>query len=342
MSRWWKTRRRGLQQLSDAAIYFPSQAALRAIGLLPTSVRRRMLTTLARGAHACDRKRVRTIHDNLAAAFPEMDDAERRAIARGVYRHFSLLIDDTVRFRRLRTPETRRAFATLHEDRLLRELVDAGRPAIVVTGHLGNWEVAAAAASDVVQLHAVAHRPRNPHIQRNLERMRALTGHRILYTDEGIAPIRACLERGEWVAMLPDKHLNSNRVPVEFFGRWVKAPSAPASLAYRTGAPILPAAGFRTGGTPAFSVEHEALIEPDRSAGFRDELRRLTQGYMTGLERLIRRHPEQWIWFHRRWKKILGPDERDMRPYHGQWRGGAGHRIHAEQHVAELSKPEDG
>ncbi len=336
MSRWWKTRRRGLQQLSDAAIYFPGQAALRGIGLLPGPVRARLLAGLGRAAHACDRKRVQTIHENLVAAFPDMGAEERHAIARGIYRHFALLIDDTVRFRRLRTPEARGGFAALQEDCVLQELVAAGRPAIVVTGHLGNWEVAAAAASDVVQLHAVAHRPRNPHIARNLERMRSLTGHRILYTDEGIAPIRACLERGEWVAMLPDKHLNSNRVPVEFFGRWVKAPSAPASLAYRTGAPILPAAGFRTDGSPRFSVEHDELIEPDRTAGFRDELRRLTQAYMTGLERLIRRHPEQWIWFHRRWKKVLGPDERDMRPHHGQWRGGAGRRMH----VAEAS-PED-
>ena len=149
-----------------------------------------------------------------------------------------------------------------------------------------------------------------------MEEFRETFGQKITYTKKGLLPMVNALKQGEFLALLPDKHLNSNQIPVHFFGSCVKAPSGPAVLSLKTGAPILPVAIARIGEKFQFCLEFGETIRPNPKAKFRSELRRITQAYMSALEQFIQKYPEQWIWWHRRWKKPVEPDEASIEAYH--------------------------
>lgn len=172
----------------------------------------------------------------------------------------------------------------------------AGKGAIVVLPHLGNWEYAAPVASRLgLEVVAVAENLRNHRIRDWFIRMRtSLDIGIVLATGSGevIRALEEVIARNGVVALLCDRDLKRRGVKVEFFGEETTLPAGPASLALRTGAPLLPAATYFTPAGHHVVVRPPVEIPPegDRS----ERIRRITQAVASEFEEFIRAAPEQW------------------------------------------------
>ncbi|MCE5230639.1 lysophospholipid acyltransferase family protein [bacterium] len=189
----------------------------------------------------------------------------------------------------------------------LRRVLAEGRGVIVAMGHIGNWEVQMRAVHVILgkTLYAVMAPQRSEVMNNWLVRQREIGGDKMLSSQAGGLPIIRTLRRNNVIGMLGDQ--DSKRISgifVDFFGRPAYTPAGIGTLAHISGAPILPACGWRTRENP----NHHILIwgdpiRPDPSVDAKTDALRLTQAYTSWLEARIREHPEQWAWVHDRWKR---------------------------------------
>jgi KDO2-lipid IV(A) lauroyltransferase len=176
---------------------------------------------------------------------------------------------------------------------------------IAVTGHVGNWEIGGQwlkHASSREMGGIVAKRQPNPHLNRIVERFRGRHGMATLYRDDPIGPVLRLLRNGGCIGVAGDQDVES--LPgafVEFLGRPAYTPLGPARLAWSANVPILVGVLLRTG-VDRFRLQLNPPMFPDRSRPKHEEVLRLTREWSRQMEEIIRAHPEQWPWFHNRWK----------------------------------------
>lgn len=185
---------------------------------------------------------------------------------------------------------------------------EAGTGSVLALPHMGNWEAAAPiAVSRGIPIVAVAENLANPRITDWMTAMRGEFGIEIVLATGGTEVMRA-LESGiaanKAVALLSDRDIKNRGVEVEFFGEMTTMPPGPATIALRTGAPLLPCATyFRDGG------HHVVVSDPVEvpSQGARSErIRQMTQSLAYRLEELIRRQPTQWHLVQPNWPSDRG------------------------------------
>ncbi len=170
------------------------------------------------------------------------------------------------------------------------------------TGHFGYWEMQAIAHPLPLRPVSVLARPLdNPVLHEMLERIRTRTGNSVIYRQGAVRKVLRELAANRGVAILIDQHLHSaDAVYVDFFGRPAATTSALAALALRTGAPVIPVFALPLpGGRYRFVYERPV---PPPSEESPDAIREFTQRCTDVLEMYVRRHPELWLWMHRRWR----------------------------------------
>jgi Kdo2-lipid IVA lauroyltransferase/acyltransferase len=173
---------------------------------------------------------------------------------------------------------------------------------IFVTGHFGFWELQAMVhALRVEPITMLARTLDNPALNRVLEDIRTRTGNAVIYRKGTIRRILRVLQEGHGVAVLIDQHIQTrDAIAVDFFQRPAATTAAVAALALRTGAPIMPVFALpMPGGRYRMIYEHPVEPPPADSP---DPVRELTQRCTDVLEMYVRRHPELWLWMHRRWR----------------------------------------
>ena len=178
-----------------------------------------------------------------------------------------------------------------------------GKGVFFVTGHFGYWEMQAIAHPFHSPTIAVLARPLdNPRLHALLERLRTMTGNRVLYRQGALRRVLRELTANNGVAMLIDQHLHtSEAVYVDYFGRPAATTSALAALALRTGAAVIPVFALPLpGGRYRFVYEHPVEPPPPMPP---DPVLEFTQRCTDVLEMYVRRHPELWLWMHRRWRE---------------------------------------
>ena len=186
-----------------------------------------------------------------------------------------------------------------------RRACEKGLGVIIVTGHCGNWELAAIAFGSRIQTANIVARPLdNPFVNRFVERYREGRGNRLIYKKGAIRNILSALKRKESVAILIDQYvIDSEAVITEFLGKRCHSMKAPAVLALKTGAPVIPVFVRREGGVHHVEFGEEILLEK----GEGEETIRLNTARILGyVEDYIRKYPSQWLWIHRRWKGVRG------------------------------------
>jgi KDO2-lipid IV(A) lauroyltransferase len=142
----------------------------------------------------------------------------------------------------------------------------------------------------------------NPHLERFLKRFRQATGQTIVAKTDDFGRLTAALRAGGKVATLADQDAGARGVFVDFFGRSASAHKAVALMALEFDALIVVIGVPRVGEPMHYAVACEDVIDPREYAERPDAVRAITQRYHAALERLIRRHPEQYFWLHSRWK----------------------------------------
>jgi KDO2-lipid IV(A) lauroyltransferase len=249
---------------------------------------------------------------NLRIAFPDRSASELRRLALASYAHLGREAGSILRFVLggprgvhegivARTewvgPESKRVFDWM------RERNESGRGVILVTGHLGNWEVGGAsmAARDLA-LAGVAVRQRNPLVNRMLSEHRDALGMNIIDRNEARRGVLKALEEGRTVGLVADQHVHRGGVWIPFFGRPASTPRGPAIFALRTGAPVVLGTVVRAPGWPQRYTIRLERIPFDRSGDSQRDTRALTVSFTRALERRIEETPEQYLWHHRRWR----------------------------------------
>jgi Kdo2-lipid IVA lauroyltransferase/acyltransferase len=282
------------------------------VRLMPDPLVRAAGTLLGRVVYTFDRARRRIAHRNLARAFPSRTERERRAIARAAFAHFGRMLVELMKFSTLSDARMLARVEFDGKDRA-RLAYAQGRGVLFFTGHFGFWEQHALVHALTLEPFSVIARPLdNPYLNTLLEQIRQRTGNPVIYRQGMIRRVMRTLQAGHGIAVLIDQHIQPrDAVYVDFFERPAATTSAIAALALRTGAPVVPCFALPLG-PGRYRMIYEHPIEPP-NADSADAVHEFTQRCTDVLEMYVRRHPELWLWMHRRWRDDGGPESEDLR-----------------------------
>lgn len=177
-----------------------------------------------------------------------------------------------------------------------------GKGIIYITGHCGNWELLALAASMKLNpLAVVARKLNNPYLNNLIERIRSRYGNKVIYKKGALKEIIKVLRGNGSVGILMDQAvLPQEGIVVNFLGRPAWTTKMPALLAEKTGSSILPAFVKREGKGHVITIYPEVMLISNKK-GIEENIRRLN----LFIEDYIKENPEQWLWIHRRWKRTV-------------------------------------
>jgi KDO2-lipid IV(A) lauroyltransferase len=241
---------------------------------------------------------------NLRLAFPNLSAAERGELVRAVWGNAGAVLAEYPHFRTICHDQFERHFEMVE----MWDLADyyAGRrQGVFVGAHVGNWELAAAAAGHQGIPITVIYAPsRNPYIDRMLRRRREALGCRLVSLEEGARPLLRELAEGRSVGLVVDAR-DDDGVALPFFGLDKLTTLAPARLALRFGYELIPVRIERVGAA-RFRLMVYPPIRPDPALGSDKDKAMQMMGELNRLfEQWIRERPEQWLCIKRAWPKTL-------------------------------------
>jgi KDO2-lipid IV(A) lauroyltransferase len=280
-----------LDRASTAAFGFGQRAFLS--GTIEKAERRG--EKLAMVLYRLDKKHRMRTQANLRLAFPEWSDEKVHETALEVYRHFGRVTADFMRTP-LRTPEEANSAEVVGIENL--EHAHAlGKGVMIITAHYGNWErFAHWFTVNGYTLNVVARDANQGLVTEKVNALRTQAGAAVLSRGNAARAILGKLKSGDLVGILNDQNNGDCFVP--FFGKPCGTALGPAVLHLRTGAPLIPSYFTRLGPGKYQAEFHPPVLGEDFD---KDEIR-ITARLNEILESVIRRHPEQWLWLHDRWK----------------------------------------
>ncbi|MGQ2990596.1 MAG: lysophospholipid acyltransferase family protein [Brevundimonas sp.] len=239
----------------------------------------------------------RTVRRNLMIAFPDMDPAERERLAIDQWDQTGRTFAELAVMDRL-TPEGGRVDVVGMER--LHAIRDSGKPVVLISGHLANFEVMAAVIMAAGVPCQVTYRAaNNPHVDALIRRSRERYGIRLFAPKgDGTRELMAGMKRGDSIALLVDQKYNQGP-EVEFFGQPVNASPGAARLALKFGTVMQPLSVVRLPGVRFRVTAHEPIeVEGE------DKTEAVLAGIQAAnrfVEDRVREHPVDWFWVHKRW-----------------------------------------
>jgi KDO2-lipid IV(A) lauroyltransferase len=284
------------------AEYALARALEHTVSLLPEGLAHRLGAGIGRAVHSSFGIRGAVVEANLRTAFPEAEDAWIRRTAKDAYAHLGRESAAILRLSRLE-PE---AIVERTDTRGWGELEEAlaeGKGVLLVTGHFGNWEIAAAAvAARGIPIAAIVRRQGNRLVDARLDALRRRLGVETISQREAPSRVPRALRRNGVVGIVGDQDARRAGVWVPFFGRPASTHRGPALFALKLGAPVFACTARRL---PGPGVRYEVSgerIPVERTGDLEADVQRVTAAIAARLEAAIRLAPEQYFWFHRRWK----------------------------------------
>jgi phosphatidylinositol dimannoside acyltransferase len=230
---------------------------------------------------------------------PRPDPLEVRRQVRNVFRNYAKYMLDLVRLPRVKTGDLQERFDVYGLEHI-EEGLQRGRGLVMVTAHIGNWDMAGAfLASRGYPVNVIVETLEPRRWNDLVQKIRGLTGMRAIPLDSGVRHMLGALRHNEILAVLIDRPLAKEGVPVQFFDATTRVPGGAATLALRAGANVVAAAAVRTG--DGFVAHISPLIECQATGDAERDVQAITQGAVSWLEALIRRHPDQWFMFRNMW-----------------------------------------
>jgi Kdo2-lipid IVA lauroyltransferase/acyltransferase len=283
--------------LRNAVEYCLAAAALKSVEYAPRPVARVLAGGYARLLDRAIPRLRRVGMRNLAFALPGLTAARHAEIIDGVFASIARILVSFAKFpsiRRDNLDQWIRLEGGEHFDAAVRE----GRGVLFATAHLGNWELSAFAHALMAAPMNVLVRPLdNPRIDAMVERRRALTGNRPIGKKDFARSILKALGANQAVGILIDQNESlDSGVFVDFFGVKACASAGLARFASHSGAAVIPGFALWNQAEQLFVLRFFPAVEMTGDAAAD------TQALHSVLERVIRDHPDQWLWIHRRWK----------------------------------------
>jgi Kdo2-lipid IVA lauroyltransferase/acyltransferase len=306
--------------------YALARAVEATVRALPSGGADRLGTGLGGVLHAM-RIRRKVVENNLRIAFPHLPAERISELALSAYRHLGREAVAMMRLATSSPEEIRTATTTVGWDELASAHAD-GRGVILATGHHGNWEVAAAAvAARGLPIAAVVKRIHNPLVHGRLDAGRRALGVETIDFHDAPRRVPRILRSGGIVGMVADQDARRSGIFVPFFGRPASTHRGPALFALRLEAPLFACIARRLPGAgPRYEVRGDRVAMAP-SGDLETDVRELTALLALRLQGEIEAAPEQYFWFHRRWKS--SPPEEHHRPGPGTSTGEPNERTSA-------------
>jgi KDO2-lipid IV(A) lauroyltransferase len=278
-------------------------AAVKLLSLPPRSIARSMGAFVGRLALLLTPRLAGVGDLNLRLAFPEKSAAERQQILRKVYRNLGWLLAEFCQMPRY-TPETTRSFIRYEGLEHYLAARDEGKGVLILTGHLGAWELSSFYHSLMgYPMSIVIRRLDNPLVDSLVNHIRCLHGNQVLHKDDFARGLLASMRRGETVGILMDTNMTPPQGSfVDFFGHPACTGSGLARIAMKTGARVLPGFLLWQEATQQYVLRFGDPLCLATSGDVEADVLANTGLFTKVIEDYIRQYPDQWLWVHRRWK----------------------------------------
>jgi KDO2-lipid IV(A) lauroyltransferase len=294
---------RAAPSLRQRLEYAVVRAALAVFGTLPRPVARALGAGVAAVTYRVFGRLHRVGLRNLEIAFPDMSVAERETLLHEEFRSLGWQLAEFPRMERLTRAS---AAAYVRYEGLENYLAarDKGRGVLVLTAHLGAWELSSFYHSLMgYPMAMVIRRLDNPMVDALVNRIRSLHGNRVLHKDDFARGLLTAMHRGETVGILMDTNMTPPQgVFVPFFGVEACTASGLPRVAMRTRAAVLPGFLLWEASERKYVLHFGPELELVRSGDAEGDVIANTALFTATLESWIRRYPGQWLWVHRRWK----------------------------------------
>jgi KDO2-lipid IV(A) lauroyltransferase len=252
------------------------------------------------------RIRLTVVRENLKAALPEITEPERGKIINKLYRNTGEFFSEflrPVRLDRIKMEISGEENIALAKAR--------GKGAIILPGHLGNWELMGKKlAAYPIEAFVVAKPMQNPLVERLIKKRREKAGLGIIYQKNAVKKIVEKLHKNSFVGILMDQDAGNDGVFVPFFGREASTVPTVSILALKYDCTVLPAHLIKVSEEKYLFQIHPAIVTV-RTGDKNQDILTNTRRYNEFLEAQIRRFPDQYFgWFHKRWKtkKTIKPE----------------------------------
>ena len=276
---------------------------LKFLGVLPRPLARGIAALTVRFLLAMLPRLRRTAQFNLRLAFPEWSDSQRGDTIRRMARYLGW---QAVEFARLpgykRENISEIIEITGHENFL--EAQRRGKGVLILTGHIGAWELSSFAhAIYGYPMHYMARPLDNARLDAFVNRYRCLSGNQPIYKNESARAVLKTLSSGGIVGILADQNtLPEEGAFVDFFGKSACTTTGIARLALHTGAAVVPGYAYWAATERKYKLRFDPAIEIVETGDPERDIFENTQRFAKITEGIIRKFPDQWVWVHARWK----------------------------------------
>lgn len=275
----------------------------RALGLMPRALARLWARVLAFKVYWLFGRLRRVGMRNLEMALPSLDVAERKRILRGVYRHLGWQLVEFCRMTRY-TPGNSRDWMSVEGLEHYLAAQAKGKGVLVITGHLGAWELSSFYHSMMGHpMGMIIRRLDNRRLDAFVNGIRCMHGNYVLHKDDFGRGLLMAMRRGGTVGILMDTNMTPPQGEfVKFFGIEACTATGLAHVARKTGAAVLPGFMLWEPAQKRYVLHFGPEVQIPHTSNVSADILEGTQLCTSVIESWIRRYPDQWLWIHRRWK----------------------------------------
>ncbi len=283
--------------------YWLVLAVARTLGRLPRVAARPLVRVLTTALYLLLGRLRRVGERNLSLALPELSEHARRSILKGVFHNLGRQLVEFCRMPRYTAQNTRGWIRPEGLEHFLAAEA-RGKGVLVLTGHLGAWELSSFYHSLMGHpMGMVIRRLDNRLLDEYVNGIRCLHGNRVLHKDDFARGLLTAMRAGQTVGILMDTNMTPPQgVFVRFFGTAACTASGLARVALKTGAAVVPGFMLWEPGERQYVLHFGPELNLERTGDNEADILAATQQCNDVLESWIRRYPDQWLWIHRRWK----------------------------------------
>jgi KDO2-lipid IV(A) lauroyltransferase len=294
--------------------YFAAWLLIKGLGLLPRPLARAAGVALVRVAYLFRPSLRRAADLNLHLAFPDWTEAQRRETIRKMLRNIGWMAGDFSQFPKFARANIERTI-TIDGHQNYLDALHRGKGVMILTGHLGPWELSSFAHALYGYSCFFLARPiQNQRVDALVNRYRCLSGCGVIDKNDSARAVLRILHAGGAIGILADQNTSLEEgVFVPFFGIPASSTAGLARIALRTDAAVVPGYAFWDEVAQKYTLRFEPAVELTRSGDEPEDVRANTAKFMKVIEDFIRAHPDQWIWVHKRWK-TRPPGEKSIYP----------------------------
>jgi len=275
---------------------------LKGLAVLPRSLARSLAVCTTRILYSLPPRLRKTAQINLGIAFPDWSESQRSALTQKMLRNMGWMAAEFARFPKL-TKENIEQLVVLDGHENFLEAQRRGKGVLVLTGHIGAWELSSFAhALYGYPLRYMARPIENPRIDALVNRYRGLSGNQPIFKNESARVMLKVLKSAGTVGILADQNtMPEEAVFVDFFGKPASTTTGIARVALHTDAAVVPGYAVWDEALQKYRLCFEPAIELTRTGDPERDVVENTQKFTKVLEEIIRKYPDQWVWVHGRW-----------------------------------------